>query len=231
VRRRQVIVRETLLDLSRKVYLIYHHLGFNVQHKVVILSFNDNKRRRRKWVLVAVIWTFSLAVIFGFVTHYLLSEMKSLIVSFLILLVVVFIGIIFDLVGTAAAAAHVAPLNAKAARRVTGAKKAVHLVKNAEQVANFCNDVIGDISGIISGTLVALIVFRLVSFFSTHSAEFYLGILLTAVVAAVTVGGKAWGKYMAIKYSTEVILLVGLVITTIVNPFNRQKKKSTSNEG
>ncbi len=195
------------------------------------MSFNDKKRRKTRWVLVTVIWTFFLAIIFGFITHYLLNEVKSLPVSFLILLFVVAIGIIFDLVGTAAAAANIAPLNAKAARRVTGARKAVYLVKNAEQVANFCNDVVGDISGIISGTIAALIVFKLVSFFPTHMADFYLGILMTAVVAAITVGGKAWGKSIAIKYSTEVILMAGLIVTKLENPFGRQKKPNTTNEG
>jgi uncharacterized protein YacL len=195
------------------------------------LSFNDKKRRKTRWMLVTVIWTFFLAIIFGFITHYLLNEVKSLSVSFLILLIVVVLGIVFDLVGTAAAAAKIAPLNAKAARRVSGARKAVYLVKNAEQVANFCNDVVGDISGIISGTIAALIVFRLVSIFPTQMAEFYLGIFLTAVVAAITVGGKAWGKSIAIKYSTEVILLAGLIVTKIENPFGRRKKQSTSNEG
>ena len=195
------------------------------------MSFNDKKRRKTRWVLVTIIWTFFLAIIFGFITHYLLNEIKSLPVSFLILLFVVAIGIVFDLVGTAAAAANIAPLNANAARRVTGARRAVYLVKNAEQVANFCNDVVGDISGIISGTIAALIVFKLVSFFPTHMAEFYLGILLTAVVAAITVGGKAWGKSIAIRYSTEVILLAGLIVTKIENPFGRKKKQSTTNEG
>lgn len=195
------------------------------------MSFNDKKRRKTRWVLVTIIWTFFLAIIFGFITHYLLNEVKSLPVSFLILLFVVAIGIVFDLVGTAAAAANIAPLNAKAARRVTGARKAVYLVKNAEQVANFCNDVVGDISGIISGTIAALIVFKLVSFFPTSMAEFYLGIILTAVVAAITVGGKAWGKSIAIKYSTEVILVAGLIVSKLEHPFGRQKKQSKTNEG
>ncbi len=195
------------------------------------MSFNDKKRRRARWILVTVIWTFILAIIFGFIAHYTLSEIKSLFLAFLILLVVILIGITFDLIGTAAAAAQIAPLNAKAARRVAGAKKGVYLVKNAEQVANFCNDVIGDISGIISGTIAALIVYRLVAIFSSHQAEFFLGILLAAFVAAITVGGKAMGKTLAIKYSTEVMLMTGLIITRIENPFGWRKNNSNTNEG
>ncbi len=182
------------------------------------------KRRRTRWVIIISIWTFILAIIFGFITQYSLSEIQSLIAAFAILLFVIFVGVIFDLIGTAAAAAKIGPLNAKAARRVVGAKRGVYLVKNAEQVANFCNDVAGDISGVVSGTLAAIIVFRLVADATLARTEFYLGILLTALVAALTVGGKAWGKIVAINHSTEVILVVGSLITRLERPLSWIKK-------
>ncbi len=160
-----------------------------------------------------------MAVILGFIAHYLLNEIQSLFVSFLILLIVIMLGIFFDLIGTAAAAADIAPLNAKAARKVVGAKRGVYLIKHAEQVANFCNDMAGDISGIISGTLAAIIVFKLVLTIPYDQSEFYMSILLTALVAAITVGGKAWGKVIAINHSTEVILMSGLLITRLENLF------------
>jgi CBS domain containing-hemolysin-like protein len=192
------------------------------------LAYNSKKRRKTGWVYVSVIWTFFLAILFGLITHYLISEVGSIFISFLILLFVVAVGIIFDLVGTAAAAAKVAPLNAKAARRVYGAKKGVYLVKNADRVANFCNDVIGDISGIVSGTIIAIIVFRLMEIITTDRADFYLGIILTAVVASITVGGKAWGKTLAIKYSTEIILFAAKIITRLENPFGRVNRGGES---
>ncbi len=179
---------------------------------------NNKNRNRIRWIFVISTWTFFLAIALSFVSHYFLNELQSLVLSFFILLLVVMLGIIFDLIGTAAAAADIAPLNAKAARRVSGAKCGVNLVKNAERVATFCNDVGGDISGIISGTLVTIIVIKLVVTISHQQAEFYIGILLTALIAAFTVGGKAWGKIIAINYSTEVILFVGLVITKLQKP-------------
>ncbi len=181
---------------------------------------NSKNRSRIRWIIVISLWTFFLAVALSFVSHYFLNELQSIALSFVILLLVVMLGIVFDLIGTAAAAADIAPLNAKAARRVAGAKCGVNLVKNAERVATFCNDVGGDISGIISGTLVTVIVIKLVVTFSHQQAEFYLGILLAAFVAALTVGGKAWGKVIAINYSTEVILLVGLMITKLQRPLS-----------
>ncbi len=169
------------------------------------------------WALTAFLWTFGLAILLGLASQILLTRIDSLAVSFLILVLVVFLGIVFDLVGTAAAAAKPAPLNAKAARKVPGAREAVNLVQHAGKVANFCNDVVGDISGIISGTLAALIVLK-ISFCCprlTQGTGIYLNIGLTAVVAAFTVGGKALSKTVAINKSTEVILIAGRVISRL----------------
>ncbi len=185
---------------------------------------NPKNRSRLRWIIVISLWTFFLAVVISFVAHYFLNELQSVILSFVILLLVVLLGIVFDLVGTAAAAADIGPLNAKAARKVEGSRFGVYLVKNAEKVAAFCNDVGGDISGIISGTLVTVIVIKLVVTISQEQAEFYVAILMTALIAALTVGGKAWGKIIAINYSTEVIMLVGLLITKLQRPLNWFRK-------
>lgn len=178
------------------------------------------KRNRARWVIAITIWTFFLAIVFGFLAHLSLNEIQSITISFFILILVIMIGIVFDIVGTAAAAANIAPLNAKAARKVDGAKRGVYMVKHADRVANFCNDVAGDISGIISGTLATVIVYKLVVDLSFSQADFYFGILLTALVAAFTVGGKALGKGFAISHSTEVIMLVGLLIDRLLKPLN-----------
>ncbi len=163
------------------------------------------------WVIRMTGGTFVLAVLFGLATHFILQEIASLIISFIILFLVILLGVIFDTIGTAAAAAEVAPLNAKASCRVYGARRGVDLVRNAERVANFCNDVVGDITGIISGMVAAVIVFNLLAGFD--ELEFIIRILLTALVAALTVGGKAIGKKMALSKSTEIMLLSGLFLT------------------
>ena len=186
----------------------------------------NKDRRIIRWVFLTSVWTFVLAVGLGLVSQVLLSRVYSLVVSFLILLAVILLGVIFDTIGTAAAAANPSPLNAKAARRVFGARRGVYLVKHADQVASFCNDVVGDISGILSGTLAALIVVRLLSRGVFDLSEVYLSIVLTAVVAALTVAGKAWGKALAINRSTDIILLVGRImarVESIPDLFTRKK--------
>ncbi len=190
---------------------------------------NKKNRLAVRWVLAIFLWTFILAAVLGFMAQFMVNVLHSYFLSFLILAAVVLLGVIFDLIGTAAAAADIAPLNAKAARRVFGARRGAYLVQHADQVANFCNDVVGDISGIVSGTLVAMIVLRLIASWPYDRAELYAGILLTALVAAFTVGGKAWGKNLAINRSTEVILIVGKIITRLEKPFELFSAKRRRN--
>ena len=63
----------------------------------------------------------------------------------LILLLFILLGIMFDIIGVAVTAANPKPFNSMAAHRVKGAKEALYLIRNAEKVASFCNDVVGDI--------------------------------------------------------------------------------------
>ena len=169
--------------------------------------------------------TFFLASVFGVLTQLIFQKDLLLITSLIILFIVVLIGVIFDTIGTAAAAATIPPLNAKAARREEGARKAVELVKNADRVANFCNDVIGDITGVISGGIAAVIIYQLFAH-SSPGSDFYPRIILTAMVAALTVGGKAWGKYFALRKSTEILLKIGFILTRLEKiRFKRSKMK------
>jgi hypothetical protein len=48
-----------------------------------------------------------------------------------------------------------------ASRRMETGKKAVWLISNAEKVGSFCNDLVGDICGVMSGATGAAIAARL----------------------------------------------------------------------
>lgn len=129
--------------------------------------------------------------------------------SLVILLLIIATGVVFDIVGVAATAAKMPPLNARGAKKVPGAKQAINLARNSEQVASFCNDVVGDICGIISGSAAAAIVFNLAV---NKSWQWYINIVAMAVVATLTIGGKGFGKSLAINYSTDILLIAGKLI-------------------
>lgn len=165
------------------------------------------KRPPYRWALGITLWTFLLAVIITLASQFLTEFIESVILSFLVLFTIIAIGVLADIVGIAATAAEETPLHAKAAKKVPGAKEAIFFVRNADIVSNFSNDVIGDISGIVSGTLGALVIFQLKTRYPDMNI-FTWSIILTALIAALTVGGKALGKSLAIARSTEIILLV-----------------------
>nr|GGG64008.1 hypothetical protein GCM10011398_04380 [Virgibacillus oceani] len=137
-----------------------------------------------------------------------------------IVLIIVSIGVVFDMLGIASTAADEAPFHAMAAEKVNGAKEAVIIIRNADKFASFCNDVIGDISGIVSGTATGMVVVQIAALTGNgegSSLQITLSVVLTSLVAALTVGGKALGKYFAINASTNIIFFAGKVISLIEN--------------
>lgn len=176
---------------------------------------NRRKPQRLRWVAKITVWTFVLAVSISFVTEVLFGVIESFFVALFILLFIIVNGILFDMIGIAATAADEVPLHAKAAKKVVGARQAIHLVRNADMVANFCNDVVGDISGIVSGVLGALLVVRLVTTGLIGEHIPLISIIATGLISALTVGGKALGKAVAIEKSTEIILWFAYLLTKV----------------
>lgn len=167
-----------------------------------------NNKKRSGWLGKILLWTFFLSIFFNTISQTLIQGV-GLIGSLLVLMVIILTGVVFDIIGVAATAAVLPPLNARAAKRVPGAKQALFLARNSDRVSNFCNDVVGDICGIISGSAGAAIVFTLTV---DSLRESYINIITMAVVASLTVGGKGLGKSFAINYSTEILLATGKII-------------------
>jgi hypothetical protein len=167
------------------------------------------------------LWAFLLASLTSLASQMGAERIELFAVGVILLLVVIFVGIVFDIVGVAATAARETPLHARAARRVFGARHAVWLVRNAHQVASFCNDVVGDVSGTLSGAIGVTLVLKLLD--GPTERELVLGIsLMTACIAALVVGGKAYGKVLAIERGTEIMFRTGQLVACLdrVLPFD-----------
>ncbi|WP_202976439.1 hypothetical protein [Anaerophilus nitritogenes] len=172
---------------------------------------NDKKNKSNpiKWIIFITIWTFFLAIGMSFISEKVLKSV-NIIIAFFILTFIILTGILFDTIGIAVAASIEKPFHAMASKKVRGAKFAINLVRNAGLVSSFCNDVIGDVCGIISGAAATIIVLQLNKMISINVS--YLSVILSAFVAAFTVGGKAFGKQLALKKSKEIVFYVGKVL-------------------
>lgn len=189
------------------------------------------RKRNKRWIVVTIFWTFLMAVFFSLITENLMANLDIL-AAFLILIVIIFIGIIFDIIGIAVTASDEKPFHAMAANKVEEAKYAVKLIRNAGQVSNFCNDVIGDICGIISGAAGTTIIYKLIERYDFKSGTM-LSIIVTALIASFTVGGKAIGKGIAMDNSEKIIFQISKMLKFIENTFKinilHEEKKEKRN--
>ncbi|NLM41787.1 MAG: hypothetical protein GX199_05705 [Firmicutes bacterium] len=135
----------------------------------------------------------------------------SITASLALLLFIILIGVLFDILGVAATAGEEAPFHAMASKKVPGAKRAIWLVRHADGVSTFCNDLVGDVVGTLSGALGVAILLQLRAN-AQRLPEALANTLMVALIAAVTVGGKALGKNMAITKSTTILLITGKIL-------------------
>jgi len=178
------------------------------------------KKTNIKWLIKITLISLAASVVFTLASTEILGR-AGYILSFMILAVFIIVGIIFDVIGIAVTAANEAPFNSMATRRQRGAVEALRLVKNANKVTCYCNDVIGDVTGIVSGTTAALIAARLMEGFNTETIIFPVAI--SAIVTGLTVGGKAIGKTLAFNKSTEIVLYAGKFFNILrIKPFTKQ---------
>lgn len=184
------------------------------------------RQSKQKWILTVVCLSFGLSVVMSFVTS-LFVESAGLLVALLSLIVLVMIGIIADVIGTAVTSADEQPFIAMASKRILGAKQALQLIRKAERVSSILNDVVGDIVGIISGSAGSVIAVYLVSL-GMRSA--IASMLITAFTSAFMIGGKAYGKGLAIDNSGRIVLLVGRVMAVFEKKSKTKRKKKTRKE-
>ena len=188
-------------------------------------AIKKEKKRTRIWVTEIFIVTLFVSGTISFLSEEIMSN-SNILVAFLILFIIVIVGIIFDIIGVAVTSADEKPFHSLAARKVPGAHEAIGLLRNAERVSSICNDVIGDICGVVSGSASATIAAEVLRNLDGFSWPKLVTLAMSATVAALTVGGKAIGKTFAINSSTPIIHGVGRVMFIFHNfPKIVRKKK------
>ena len=182
------------------------------------------KRERRKntqWVFSVFLTTILISGAISLVSDEVMAN-TGVLAAFFILLAIIFLGILFDIIGMAVATADEKPFHSMASRKVPGAHEAISLLRNAERVSSICNDVVGDICGVVSGSASATIAALILTNVELGWPR-GVSLAMSALVAGLTVGGKAIGKTIAVKSCTKIVHLVGRVIHGW-NRFMKQKK-------
>lgn len=174
-----------------------------------------------KWVATIIPVSFVLSVVMSYISNEALGSSGTFL-SFVVLFFFIALGILFDMIGIAAASATEKEFHSMAAHRVRGAKEAVWMTRNAEKVSSICNDVVGDICGIVSGATGALIVANITAGMDGVGVVL-VSLLITGMISALTIGGKAAGKGVAMAFSSRVLSICGRVLSVL--PVKLDSKK------
>lgn len=106
------------------------------------MSEKEKKRDSHlKWIIKVFIITFILSICFSYISTNGVSKLE-IIPAIIILVAVIFIGILFDIIGVSVTIANEEEFHAKATKKARGAKTSLRLIKNSAMVLNICADVI-----------------------------------------------------------------------------------------
>lgn len=193
-------------------------------------SSGKERKKTTSWVITVFFTTLVVSGAISLLSEELLAN-SGIAAAFVILLAIVVVGIAFDIIGVAVTSADERPFHSMAARKVPGAQEAIRLLRNAERVSSICNDVVGDICGVVSGAASASIASRMIVHFS-FSWPRVITLVMSAMIAGLTVGGKAAGKAYAINSCTSIVHSVGRMIgawNRFCSFFRKKKKVSKDN--
>lgn len=163
-----------------------------------------------KYPLQVLFITLAISFVLNISSETLLSSV-GLFVSILILIIFIVVSILFDMIGVAVTAGNLDPFLARASKKEKGAKEAIKLIKNAEKISSFCCDIVGDSCGILSGAVGASIVVK-ITLATSGFTEILVATLVSSLITALTVFGKAICKSIAVNKSDTIILRVGKIL-------------------
>lgn len=168
--------------------------------------------KQKKWIPQVFLWTFILSIIFSLGTNFISNHSNS-VITIIVILVVIAIGLLFDMIGVACLSANEATFHAMGSQKVKGSKMAIKLLKNNVKVSSVCNDIVGDICGIVSGGLGAVLAIDLANGFDASIT--IMTMIVAAIISSLTVGGKAIFKSIASKNADKIIFTISKLLSII----------------
>ena len=174
-----------------------------------------------KWIITILIMSFSISLFFSFVSESVLPNVH-VVVGIIVVILFIVLGILFDMIGVAVTSADEKPFHSMNSRKVPGADVAVKFKKNAAKVSSFCNDGIGDICGIVSGSAGAMIALSVANSLAVN--KFVISLLVTSLIAALTITGKAIGKSFAINKSNIILYEFSKTVSHFYKPKKHNNK-------
>ena len=155
-----------------------------------------------KWVIEITIIAFLITVLFSLGSQLILDNI-NIVVGILIILLFILLGVVTDIIGVSVQSSDTVPFHAMASKKIKSAKQAKKMINNAAKVSSFFCDVVGDVCNIITGSAGVIISSKIAIQYGLNVTITVL--LISSLIAALTIGGKALGKTIAINNSEKIV--------------------------
>ena len=182
-----------------------------------------------RWPLIVLVMAFTFSMAFGVLSEVALNG-AEIAISVVVIVVFLFIAILTDMIGVAVTACDEKNLRAMASRKVRGAKEAIMLQKNADRVSSIFADILGDICSILSGAAGAAVTSALITQTMTDFAGIVVASLVSAIIAALLIFGKALMKRYSMDHSDKIVLIMGKVLSIFIPQKNKKDKNKRQKE-
>ena len=96
----------------------------------------NKKNKNLNWILTITFVAFFITLIFSLGAQSIL-ESVNIFVGIIIILLFIFIGIIFDIIGVAVQSSDTVPFHSMASKKIKTAKTAKKMLKNSAKVSTF----------------------------------------------------------------------------------------------
>lgn len=203
--------------MCRKNKIKKNKKTLNGVNKTNLDSFLNRATKKKKepwilWPIKILVITIFLSLGFSTLSEFILLD-AGIIVSLIIIFFLLIVGIVSDVIGVATAACPIESFMAMKSRGVKGAVGAIYLIRNAEKISSICNDVIGDICGILSGAAGSVIALKFISESTSNSGAILIAASVSALIAGLMIFGKAVCKRYAIDNCAKVVLATSKAFT------------------
>lgn len=166
---------------------------------------NKSKKADKKWIIIVSTSALLISALLSLLSELILPN-TFIVINIVLVILFIALGIVFDIIGVAITTAEEKMFHAMATKKIKGAKRAIKLIKNKEKASSFCNDVIGDICGVVSGSCGITIAVKMASLLEIN--VLIPTIIVTSLISALTIGGKAIGKTFAVNNSNEIVFTI-----------------------
>ena len=205
-------------------------LDKNVKQSKKKVASQTKKENMWVWPIKIFFLAVALSLLFSITSEIIMSG-AGIVLALLCIIIFISISVITDMIGVAVTACSKEPFIAMASRKVRGAKEALFLIKNADRVASLSADVIGEVCGILSGAAGATVLAYIVANSTSQAFEIVMASVVSAIIAGLTIFGKAIIKRYAINNCNKIVLALGKILSVFTKkPKAKDKQKKEENK-